>query len=234
MIVRAGTPVSFPVLFSSGIPDGNVTWQLLGPNGTVIDGGVIDPPADAVSTLIAVSAVHNALAGGDLLSYRDVTWSYTVSGVTIFEEKRYSIEARLPLGVSADGVRTKLGVEAVDLPDAEISLVSAYYTFGDLVTQATLAAAVTRSSRDQLLIRDAIEALAALALLPTMVVRIADKESSGTNQYQRQKINWATVQLALDALVGAGRSLLVPGFDPATGFGALLILASPEVDALTG
>lgn len=234
MIVRAGTPVTFPVMFSSGVPDGNVTWQVIGSNGVVLDSGVIDPAADAVSTIIAVDAEHNALAGGDLLSYRDVTWSYSVNGQTIYDEMRYTIEARLPFGLSQDGVRTKLGVEANDLPNAEISLVAAYYALAGMVTEPTLNAAVLLGSHSQLQIRDAIEALAALALLPTMVVRVAAKESSGTQQYQRQKIDWVQVQLSLEATISAGRLILVPTFDVTTDFGPLLILASPETDPFSG
>jgi hypothetical protein len=221
-------------MFSSGVPDGNVTWQVLGPSGQVLDSGVIDPAADAVSTIIAVDAEHNALTNGDLLSYRDVTWSYSVNGQTIYDELRYSVEARIPFGAAPDGVRTKLGVEDNDLPNTEISLVGAYYAFAELVSEPTLTAATLLGSRQQLKIRDAIEALAALALLPTMVVRVAAKESSGTQQYQRQKIDWLQVQLSLEAMIGAGRLLLVPSFDVAAGFGALLIIASPETDPFSG
>lgn len=240
MIVRAGTAVSFPVLFSLGHPDANVTWQVLSPLGVVLDSGSIAPAADAVSTLVPVSGALNALAGSELLSYRDVTWTYSVAGEVIHDEVRYTIEARVPFGVSADGVRLKLGVDTDDLPDPSVSLVSAYYEFVNLLKtpqlagESVIADALTANGHTQLLIRNSIEALAALALLPTMVVRIADKESSGTNQYQRQKIDWAALRLFLQSEISIGRIALLPLLDVTADFTPLLILASPARNLFPG
>ena len=232
MIVRAATAVSFPVLFSSGHPDGTVDWEVRDQSGALLDSGSIAVAAEAVSTVITVLAASNTLAVGELTSTRDVSWTYTVSGIVINGEERYRVEARLPFGVSAEGVRAKLGVDKTDLPDSDVPLATAYYDFEAAVGSVNLAAVTDPA--DQLIVANAIEARAALALLPTMTVRVAAKESSGTNQYQRQKIDWEAVRLSLEAAVNAGYTLVIPGFDPTTDFGPLLILASPETDVLTG
>lgn len=232
MIVRAGTPVSFPVLFSSGFPDGNVTWEIRDQDGDVLDDGTVAVPAQAVSVVVAVPGTATTLPNGVLLSARDICWTYTVNGIVIYHEERFSVEARLPYGVSANGVRAKLGVDKQDLPDQDIALVAAYYAFLGVVTQDALDLITDPSG--QLAVTNSIEALAALALLPTMPVRVAAKESSGTNQYQRQKIDWDAVRLSLEAMVDAGYEIVVPGYDVTGAFGPLLIIATPEVDPLTG
>lgn len=232
MLHRAGQALSFPVLFSSGHPDGNVDWEVRSSDGALLDSGALIVPADAVSVVVTVPASANALASGELLATRDVSWSYSVAGVVINDEQRYAIEGRLPFGVSPDGVRSKLGVDRTDLPNSEISLVGAYYAFEEGIGTDVLASVSDPST--SLAVTNAIEALAALALLPTMTVRIAAKESSGTNQFQRGKIDWSSVQLSLESTVAAAYDKLIVGYDATALFGSLLILARPDVDPLTG
>jgi len=231
MIVRSGTGVSIPILFSSGNPDGDVTYKIFTPAGETLGSGVITVPDDAVSAVIQVPSERNALPVGVLSSYRDVEWTYTVGDQMVYDEVRYTIEARLPFGVSADGVRAKLGVDAKDLPNSDISLVKAYLAFQSVVSLAdfdmSLAPQVSK-------IGDAIEALAALILIPTMSVRVASKESSGTNQYQRQEVDWSAVQVNLEGIVSDGYLAANPVYDETANFGSLLIVVRPATDAITG
>ncbi|MET0377067.1 MAG: hypothetical protein ABW128_22770 [Rhizorhabdus sp.] len=231
MIARAGTAVTIPVLFSSGHPDGVLAYKIYDPAGVVLGSGLITVPADAVSANIPVSSDRNVLPVGALLSYRDVEWSYLVNGEIINGELRYNLEARLPFGVSNDGVRSKLGVEKKDLPDSDISLVKAFLAFQSVTPvpdAATIDPVLTVT------LGDAIEALAAISLIPTMAVRVAVKESSGTNQYQRQDVDWAAVQINLESLVSAGYLAVNPQYDETTNFGSLLLVVSPAVDRFTG
>lgn len=231
MIVRSGLALSIPVLFSTGLPDGDVSWRLFNALGAEIASGTVAVPADAVSLNLPIASEHNTLANGALFGSRDFDWSYTVGGAVVNGEARYSIEARAPYGVSNDGVRSKLGVEAKDLPDGDISLIRAYIGFRDIVTSDLLDAMTDEA--DLLSVRDAIEAQAALNLIPTMAVRVAVQEDSGTNAYKRQAIDWEAIAQALSATVNDGILVVNPGFDP-TPTGALFILATPTTDPLTG
>jgi len=225
VILRGSTAASFPVMFASGHPDADVSWTLFGPAGTIIRSGTVPVSADAVSVALRTTALDNGL-GSELHSYRDLVWTYDVGGVTVNGEIRYLIEARLPIGVSADGVRRKLGVEATDLPDSDISLVKAYLNFMSMVAMTALP--------DTLTVVDAVEAQAALEVLPTMTVRVAAQEESGTDKYKRQDIDWSAIADGLNSLVDAGVLDLLPVYDPTAGFGSLLILAGPTTDAYTG
>lgn len=230
MIVRSGTAVSFPILFAEGRPDAGVSYTVYDPAGVVLATGTVAVPGDAVSIYLQVDGATNLLATNALLSYRDIEWSYAVGGRIMTGEARYTVEARLPYGVSADGVRAKLGVDKTDLPDSDISLARAYLNFQGIVGVDRLAA----HDPADITVTDAIEAQAALVLIPTMAVRVATKESSGTNQFQRQAIDWDAVATALEGMVSAGYSAVDPAYDETEAFGSLLIVVTPATDAITG
>jgi hypothetical protein len=231
MIVRDGTTFNLVVPFPTGRPN-TVTWAVRDGAG-VIGNGTITPAVDAVSTVIQVSSALNTLDVGTSFEPRDVEWSYTLGGVTTNGEARYIVEARLPVGISADGVRAKLAASPVELPDGDISLVRAFLIFRDRVTSDVLDAAYDGALAD-IAIRDAVEAIAAKALLPTMPIRIASAEESGTNKFKRQAIDWEAIGASLDDLINQGFSAVIEGFDPTTDFGTIFLLATPATDAITG
>jgi hypothetical protein len=224
MIVRSGTAASLLIEFPSGAPDGNISWSVINESGVPLATGTLTPAVGAVSTYLNIPAVHNTLSGSVLSGFRDVAWSYTSGGVTINDERRYTVEARIPFGVTYEGVRQKLGVDHLDLPNNEIDLVGAYYRFEEL-TGVTILAADDRAMR---LIRDAIEALAALQVIPTMVTRVNLKEASGTDSIQRDKQDWQALAAQLQGYVDAGILILVPTYDPFAAAGELFVLAPPS------
>lgn len=231
MIVRANTGVSVLVEFLSGPPDGNIAWNLRGPDGLIITSGTIPAAANAVSANIRIPASFNALLPGLMTGYRDLEWTYDTAGSIVNGEHRYVIEARVPFGASTSGVRTKLGIDdIVDLPDTEISMVSAYTSFVSNLDEDLVAGIDPSNST----VRDAIEATAALAILPSLTVRLAKKEDSGTSSFQRQDIDWDALAGSLGSLVIAGYTAVDPLYDETEGFGVLFMLASPATDAITG
>jgi hypothetical protein len=231
VIVRSGLALSIPVFFSSGHPDGPVAWRLYDATGTQLADGTVSVPLEAVSMNLPIAAEHNTLPGGELFNSRDFEWAYTVNGAIVNGSQRYSIETRPPYGASNDGVRAKLGVEKKDLPDGDISLISAFISFRDDVTAPLLAAATSDAAL--LAVRDAIEAQAALNLIPTMAVRVAVQEDSGTNAYKRQAVDWGAIAESLSTIVYNGILAVNPTYDPAP-TGVLFILATPAVDPITG
>lgn len=234
MILRTGLAATHLVTFATGHPDGDVTWQVLDSDGLEIDAGSVTPAAGAVSVLLPVSPEVTELPVGSLQKVIDLVWSYTSNGAAVNGEARYTVEARLELGISADGVRRKLGVTRSELPDSEISLVSAYLVFVDTVTEARFLAARGLSPLTDMRARDAVEAMAALALIPTMPVRIARSESSGTNEFSRQNVDWTGIADELMALIDHGLSAVDPTYDPTATNGSLLLLATPATDPFTG
>lgn len=205
-----------------------LTWTLVdGAEATVTSGSVI-PEAGAISVDITVLATHNTLLPGAMLGDRELSWQFEGD----YDLHRYRLEASIPFGVSPEGVRQKLGLSAADLSDAEIPLLKAYLTFQSRVG-STLLAAVT-DDLTILTVTDAIEAGAALAVLPTLQVRVAEKESSGTNQFARGSIDWAALAGVLAALVSEGEGLVNPALEVASSGVSLLQLVTPDVDLFPG
>jgi hypothetical protein len=221
--MRAGTPLTQLIEFSFGHPDGAISWQLLGQQGQLITQGEVVPAADAASAVITVAGSHQSLTAGQLVAARELSWAYTVGGIVYTGERRYRLEAFLPFGLARDGVRRKLGVEVHELEDDSIDLVSAYGKFTELVGADELAFIEAAGGYPAIVICDAIEALAALAVVPSLQVSLAQKESSGTNQFHRAAINWDDIRGQLDDYVAAGQRIVDPGFDSTIGYTPLLV-----------
>lgn len=234
MIVRSGLAHSVPVLFEKGIPDGDVTWTLFDTAGAQLSSGTAPVPDGAVSIAITLDAADNTLPLGALTGTRDLDWHYTVAGLTVNGTQRYSVEARPPFGASADGVRAKLGVNEDELPDGDISLIAAFRYLRTTAGSDNVLAVSDNGGDGDSILRDAVEAFAALSLLPTMPLRIALSESSGTNQYKRQEIDWNALEGPLSAIVDAGITLALPTYDPMSNVAALFVLATPSTDPITG
>lgn len=228
--MREGLAFSELVEFNSGFPDGDITWTLFDDDGVQITTGTVTPAADSVSAVITIPAVNNTLVVGVLSSSRELHWTYLTGGAVIVGTRRYRLDAFLPLGVSEDGVRRKLGVEQHEVDDEAIDLVIAYSDFRETVGEANLTAATGRA---KLLARDAIEALAGLAMLPSLTVNLAAKESSGTTQFQRSAVDWEAIRTQLERQVTAGVGAVNPSFDPAANFGSLLTVVVRD-DPVTG
>lgn len=230
MIVRSGTGFTASIYFDNGNPDDVISYRLLDPSGTQLASGAVPVPDDAVSINLSIPGELNLVPAPGVVSYRDLEWSYTVDGVIQNGETRYTLEIRLPFGVSADGVRAKLGVSKDDLPDGDIPLARAYLSFRSVVGEDLLAA----MAFDTVAVTDAIEAQAALSLIPTMSVRVAASEDSGTNAFKRQKIDWDAVAAGLAATIDAGYLTVLPTYNPTAAFGDLFITVTPATDAITG
>lgn len=233
MIYRNAATLSVLVEFPSGFPDGTIDWAVYDEEGLALDTGSITPAVGAVSAYIYVSSLVNTLDTGDLSGYRDLVWTYQVNSEVVNGDMRYTIEARPPWGATPAGVRNKLGIEPKELADGDISLVRAYYDLTTLMGDPDLTGFVP-TDRERVVLTDAIEAIAALTALPTIQMRAALKESSGTDTYQRNKPDWELLATNLRSLVGDGVIILNPDFDPFAGAGALFLLATPSPDPVTG
>lgn len=230
--MRAGTALSHVVEFSVGAPDGELAWGLFDGAGLPLATGTVTPEPGAVSAAITVAAEDNEIPGAALIAYRELRWSYYVSDALQSGTLRYRLEAFLPLGVSEDGVRRKLGLEQHELSDSQIDLAAAYLQFQEAVSPAVLSPIEATSGNQAIAAKDAIEALAALELIPSLQVRVAAKESSGTSQYQRGAINWDALRSYLTGLVARGSELAI-GVEVTAASSAALLFVVVRDDPVT-
>lgn len=213
--MRSATPLTHLITFEDGAPDATIAWGLLDGRGQQVTSGTLTPEEGSVSAVIAVSAEHNTLVPDALSGARELRWNYTSAGLMRSGRHRYRLEAFLPFGIAEDGVRRKLGVEVHELADESIDLVTAYARFGTIPN--------TLTDLEELAIANAVEATAAIMVIPSLQVSLAAKESSGTNQFQRAAIDWSAIRAQLDEYVTAGFAVLNPSLDETAGYSPLLV-----------
>lgn len=228
------TPFSYLVEFSTGTPTGVFTYSVTDDEGNPVAGlnnVEVTPPAGAVSTLIQIPQVANTLTK-PLFEGRTISWFYTTVLGAVNGSHSYQIQKRVPFPCTAEGVRTKLGVDANELPDERIDLLMSYIEFNSLFLDG-LDAYTLSGDATALKITNAIEAVAALKILPTLQLSLARRLTNGTNEYERwNKIDWELLRADLEQIVYDITVLIDPTQVYQTS--AIFTLAVRTPDPLTG
>lgn len=197
------TPFSYLVEFSTGTPTGVFSYSLSDDEGNPVAGITnveVTIPTGGISTLIQIPQVANTLTK-PLFEGRTISWFYPTSGGVVNGSYSYQIQKRVPFPCTYEGVRTKLGIDTNEIPDERIDLLMSYIEFNELFTNGLDAYTLTGDATS-LKITNAIEAVAALKLLPTLQLSLAKRLSSGTNEYERwTKIDWDVLRADLEQLV---------------------------------
>lgn len=227
--MRSGRAFTQLIEFTHGNPTTAINWAVSDIFGDTLDSGDFVPDTGAVSAILTVSGASNLLTAPALVGGRELVWSYFVDGVAYGGEARYTLEAPVPFPVTPQGVRDKLGAEAHELSDDAIPLMDAYL---ELANTLAIDDYLEGTSREIRLITNALEAMAGLAVLPTLQLRLAASEDSGTNAYARfSKVDWDSLEGHLRGYLAAVSTEL--GVAVAAGTG-LFTTAGPSVDPITG
>lgn len=229
-MVWAGSPFAHLIEFSTGLPTSAVSFQLLGNDGSVKRTGNLTVASDALSHLLVIDGADND-CDAQLFENRTLTYSYTTASGLVSERIPYRVQKPLPFAASPEGVRSKLGIEAHELKDEEIDLVTAY---AEMLTYGDPSAYVATGDRNTLLVIHGIEALAALLVLYTLQLKIASKESSGTNEFSRYgNVDWSMIEAQLQLHVAKTRALLDPTYTDLIGTIFSFGVAGRATDAVT-
>lgn len=232
-MVWVAAPFAHRIEFRSGQPTGAISWQLLGNSGDTLVSQNFNPEPGAVSALIVVAGTYNTCVK-PLFEARTLVYSYQTADAVISDRIPYRVERPVPFPVSPRGVRSKLGIEDHELPNDQIDLVSAYAEFSELFDSDTLIVQETAGDRTTILCIHAIEAFAALAALPALQLRVAQRENSGTNEFQRYtSVDWERIERDLAAHVERAKVALDPAYDE-TGAGSFSFGTVTRTDAVTG
>lgn len=230
-MIWAGSPYAHLIEFSTGLPTGAVSYTLIGNDGSVLLDTTVTPEADAVSHLLIIPAAQNGCAQ-PLFENRTLVYSYLTDSGVVADRISYRVQKPIPFAASADGVRAKLGVEPHELKDPEVDLVTAY---SELLTFGSATAYEATGDRNTLIIIHAIEAIAALLVLNTLQVKIAQRETSGTNEFQRYTgPEWLRIEADLHLHVAQARALLDPTYADLTGSVFAFGTAGRAIDNVTG
>jgi hypothetical protein len=212
----AGSPFAHEIDFSTGLPTGAVVYSVLGNNNLPIAGFnavSVTPAAGALSITLIVPGIANT-CNLPLFEGRTLTWTYSTTKGIITQSVRYRVEKQIPFLVSNEGVRSKLGVEDNEVEDRDIDLLHAYATLQAKYPTGVLDAIAPLGNLNTLLVINAIEARAALDVLPSLQLAVAKTEDSGTNKYARfNSVDWDALRAGLEAHLNLVDDLLVPAVD---------------------
>lgn len=181
--------VPFRVNQEPVVPDTNsVTFTLRGHNGSIIVGydayAIATGPTDTQVQII-LPALVNAIT--ERLERRSVMVDFTVSGASFNRVELYQLSSFLNHSATPSGVRALIGCNSGELSDEEIDLISAYFQLEDSVTQTTLEAAAAGSWKKSRAVDEAIMAIAALEVIPSLQLRVAASEGALSQSYARLK-----------------------------------------------
>lgn len=198
------TPFSYLVEFDTGAPLGVFSYSLYDDNGDPVIGihnVQVTPAAGSVSTLIQIPTVANVLTK-PLYEGRTIAWYYTTALGAVNGSFSYTVQKRVPFPVTAEGVRIKLGLDAKELPDDRIDLLLAYVKFKERFTSINIDDLAFNGDSTSLKIMNAIEAMAALTIMPSLQLSLAKRLTSGTNEYERwNKIDWESLAAQLEKII---------------------------------
>lgn len=227
----AGSPFAHLIEFSTGLPTGAISYTLIGNDGSVLLDDTVTPDAGALSHLLVIPAASNT-CDQPLFENRTLVISYLTAASLVSDRIVYRVDKPIPFSASAEGVRLKLGIEPHELRDEDVDLVSAY---ADLLNFGDPSAYETSGDRNALIMVHAIEAIAALAVIGSMQLKLAQRETSGTNEFARfTGPDWLRIESDLHAYIARARALLDTEFD-ATGLSfQIFTKVTPTPDVITG
>lgn len=232
-MIWAGSPFAQRIEFSTGLPTGAVSYQLIANDGSVLLDQQITPEDGAISCLILISGAHTSCTK-PLFENRTLIWNYLTAEGLVSGRVTFRVQKPIPFAASADGVRIKLGVEEHEIKDEEIDLVAAYASLLDLTPDGSMIVYETAGDANTIIIIHAIEALAALSLLDSLQLKVAQRESSGTNEFQRfSRVDWDRLEANLLAYIARARQVLDPEFDATGGTAFMFGKATPAPDVVT-
>ncbi|BCJ91784.1 hypothetical protein IZ6_25190 [Terrihabitans soli] len=234
----AGLSIAVPVFFTvSGdpkVPDsGTAVYTVYDQAGEPIT-GLIDVPLSTgpttTRTIISISQTYTSISSGRF-SKLTVIVRFVHGGMPHTLRIPVRLVPFINYSASPADVRSYCGVNASELPDGDIDIFEAFLTIESIVGQTELAAALAAGTKVEVSANMAILYAAALSVLPSLQLRVAQRQSDGPLTFDRAPIK------DFSKLYGETQSLLTEALNLVTGRSEgdnpLLVLTTP-VDPITG
>jgi hypothetical protein len=190
--------------------------------------------AGATSVTLKFVAASNTLGVGIKSSRRLLLVNFTYNTQPFTIEIPYTIVPGVPTACSAKDVRDVLGATEVEVPDSIISLREAYWAVADDIDSETgeddLNESLTAGGRETTMANRAIVLKAALAIVPTMALRVTVSEEGEGKSFTRQRVDWNAVGARLSSEYTKALGIVNPVVEETP---SLLVL-STEGDPVTG
>lgn len=226
--------VDFVGPLGSLVPDANsVYWSLYAHDGTLISGPtLITTGSIDTGVTIPISAGQQTIGVGKRFEKRQVIVTWTTGGQGYTWRTFYRVLPILNHNVSADDVRSLLGLNADELLDDEIDLFAAFLQVEDEISQTALAAALSSGTLTEASANLLIGVTAAIDVIPSLRLRTPMTVGDGGKTWQRFRTSpdWDAIA---EELASRRASLLAQTTDTQLADVPLAIFTSPT-DVITG
>lgn len=187
----AGTTFKVGVTFpTSDVPPavGSVVYTIRDQDGTPLAGHTeVAVTTDGTTTSIVVDFPSSITAITAEFEKRTLEVHYEYAGVSKRIVRIIRLVPFLNLGITETDVREWLGVNDRELPESEIDLVAAYFEVKEDLS--TLDAALVAGGRTEVAANTAVKMKAAINIIPSLKLRVAQKESDGPITFDRPDLS---------------------------------------------
>ena len=224
--VRSGEPF---------VPDtGTVKYTVSDHDAVPISGLVNVPVTTNNSTFqitFVVTAINNAISLSKDFERRFVSVSYERDGQAYTDEFQYRLRPATKYSVSAQDVRSFIGLQDKELEDFEIDLFNSYLIAKRDLGTISIDTLLSSGTIQELAANGMIKAQAVLSVLPSVKQRMAQEETNGVTGFKRVQIkDLLDVELAARNLYANALTELVIPVDAAL----TLVLTTTDADPITG
>lgn len=148
----------------------------------LISNSVLDVTSTQVS--FEVSGANNTLVGSNVVESRFLNVYFLYEGRQYRRDLSYRITEFVPLSVTAEDVRSEIGVDQSELADHEVDLLRAYH---QLVTDygSAFSDSLTVGTSLFMEANEAVVLRAAINLIPSLNLRVGVQISAEENKFQR-------------------------------------------------
>lgn len=203
----------------------SATFNVRGDDYASLDSGVATLVAGATSFTLAVSAANNGI-GADTFQFRYLEVVFIFENNTYTVTYAYGLTPWLPVWVTADNVRARLGLSADELPNADVNLFGAHVELvKELGDAYTTTVGVEEAFNRVLMLKTAIISAKGIMLK----ARMLDIANDFTARRFNLQVDFSALQAGLQADLADAIAALtgVPTATPTT-----MVLSAP-VDPVT-
>jgi hypothetical protein len=207
----AGMAGQFSVEYRNGrdfvIPDpGSASYTLFDNAGMPIAGHTsIDIVTDANTTRSPLSfdAAVFAIGGSLRFEKRTLIVSYNTPFGPKVDRHQLRVVPLLNYSITPESVRAFIGINPHELPNEDVDLFQAYLKIENVITEATLSAALASGTIVEVNANNAILYQAVLDVLPSLRLRVAQKETDGVVSFDRiSKLDFDKLEATVRGLLG--------------------------------
>lgn len=232
---QANQDITLTISFSrdgeSFVPDdGQASWALVGHDGTQLTSPASLTGITDSQVSIQVLAAHNIITDPRFFEKRTVVVNCLRNGQSFQARGIYRVAPWINMTAVEDDVRSFIGIDNGELPDADIDLFDAYLQLSNTMSVEVLDAALVAGDKSETDANAAIVAMAVLGVLPSLQFRASKTSTDSTSTITRFQLDFAALRAAAQAKLDAA----IASITNADSAERLIFIIGDRTDPVTG